>query len=520
MKACILFLLALVAVPVLAAEGKKKKADLATEFFTGKTIHKIKIAIPDDQLAKLKKENRTYVRCTITIGDVVLANSAVRLKGMGSFQPLEAKPSLALKFDEFAPDQEYMGLTKIMLNNSAQDGTYLAELMGLSLFRDAGLPTARITHAYVQLNGRDVGLYYVAEAMNKDFLRQHFKSPKGNLYEAYLHDIDANMDQDNGEDTQQTDRKALFEATKIADPVKRMEALRKLMDVDRFMSHLVMEMFTSHTDGYALNRNNYRIYHDPVTDKFVFITHGLDWAFGNTGVSIWPPMNSILVRAVLQTPEGRKTYRERAGQLYTNTFKLDVLTNRLSQAAAKLKAGARNPNEAKAIDGYSAEMRNRIVARAKNIADQLATPPSQPLQFDSAGFAKVSGWRVRQESGDAKLEQTSDSGKTVLRIDGKGPTVASWRTKVLLEPGKYRFRGQAKAQGIAPQESDMGSGAGLRISGGKRTNKLSGDKDWTPLEYEFEVPGSEGEVELVCELRATKGQVWFDANSLRLARVK
>lgn len=519
MKASILLLLALLALSALAAEGKKKKTELASEFFSGNVIHKIKITLPPDQLAVLKKENRQYVRSTVKIGDTLLTNVAIRLKGMGSFQALEGKPSFAVKFDEFAPDQEYMGLSKIMLNNSAQDGTYLAEIMGLSIFRDAGLPTARVTHGYVELNGRDLGLYVLVEAMNKDFLRQHFKSPKGNLYEAYLHDIDGNMDQDNGEDTQQTDRKALVEAAKISDPARRLEALRKLLDVDRFISHLVLELFTSHTDGYILNRNNYRIYHDPTTDKFVFITHGIDWAFGNTGVSIWPPMNSLLVKAVLQTPEGRKLYRERVGQLYTNVFKLDVLTNRLAEAAAKLKAGARNPNEAKAVDGYAAEMRNRLIARAQNIAEQLATPPPQPLQFDSSGLAKISGWRTRQESGDTRLEKTkSGSGKDVLAINGGG--IASWRTKVLLEPGKYRFQGQAKAKGIVPQDSDIGSGAGLRISGGRRANKLSGDKDWTPLQFDFDVPGAETEVELVCELRAVQGQVWFDAGSLRLARIK
>src|SRR5687768_3172190 len=165
MKACMVLLVALMALPLMAAEGKKKKTELASEFFSGKTIPKFKIKIADDQLAALKKENRKYVRGTITVGGVVLTNSALRLKGMGSFQGLDSKPSLAVKFDEFVPDQEYMGLSKVMLNNSSQDGTYLAELMGLSLFRDAGLPVARVTHAYVELNGRDLGLYVVVEAM-------------------------------------------------------------------------------------------------------------------------------------------------------------------------------------------------------------------------------------------------------------------------------------------------------------------------------------------------------------------
>src|SRR6185436_8557815 len=154
MKSCALLLVALIALPLSAAEGKKKKSDLATEFFTSKTIPQFTITIVDDQLAALKKENRKYVRGTVKVGDNTFTNVAIRLKGMGSFQGLDGKPSLAVKFDEFVPDQEYMGLQKLMLNNSSQDGTYLAELMGLSVFRDAGLPCARVTHAYVKLNGR------------------------------------------------------------------------------------------------------------------------------------------------------------------------------------------------------------------------------------------------------------------------------------------------------------------------------------------------------------------------------
>src|SRR5688572_32491784 len=55
--------------PLMAAEGKKKKTELASEFFSGKTIQKFKITIAPDQLAALKKENRKYVRGTITVGD-------------------------------------------------------------------------------------------------------------------------------------------------------------------------------------------------------------------------------------------------------------------------------------------------------------------------------------------------------------------------------------------------------------------------------------------------------------------
>jgi spore coat protein CotH len=211
---------------------------------------------------------------------VVLTNVGVRLKGMGSFRSVDEKPSLTVKFDEFVPVQEYRGLTRLMFNNSVQDPTFLAEFLAMGLFHDAGLPTPQVTYARVQFNGRDLGLYVVIEAMNKRFLKQHFKSSKGNLYEGYLLDIDAPLDQDNGETSDQRDVQALLGACTISDPAERFRQLSRVLDVDRFISFVAMEMLIGHWDGYAIHTNNYRIYHDPTSDKMVFITHGLDGPFG------------------------------------------------------------------------------------------------------------------------------------------------------------------------------------------------------------------------------------------------
>ena len=344
-----------------------------------------------------------------------------------------------------------------------------------------------MTHAFVELNGRDLGLYVLLEAENRDFLGQYFKNTRGNLYEAYLQDIDQRLDQDNGKETSQADLKVLLEATKEPNAVERWKRLNQVMDVDRFISFTVLEMFVSHTDGYAFNRNNFRLYHDPYSDRMTFLTHGIDWAFGNPGISIRPPLQSLVVKAVLQTPEGRRLYRERVPQLFTNCFRVEVLTNRVNQQVAKLKAAARNPNEAREFENYGANLRNMIVARAKNIAEQLAAPEPEPLKFDAAGMARLPGWRAKTDSGEAKLETLSDAGKSTLHINAnKAACVASWRSRIQLAAGKYRFEGKARATGVVPQTAEPGIGAGIRISGGKRTNKLSGDADWTALVYEFE----------------------------------
>jgi spore coat protein CotH len=518
-RAFLAFVAGLFALASPAAETPRPPGPPPAEaLFTDGRIRTFKITIEEPELSKLKKNERAYVRATVHDGERAYPKVGVHLKGMGSFQPFHAKPSLAVNFDQFV-DGNYHGLDKFFLNNSGQDGTFLAEYMATRMFRDAGVPAARVTHAFVELNGRAVGLYVLIEAMNKDFLRQHFGSPKGNLYEAYLADIDGQMDQDGGPDTTQADVKALLDACRLPETAARWSRLQQLLEVDKFISLLVCEMFTAHTDGYAMNRNNYRIYNDPTTGRFTFITHGLDWGYANTGVGWRPPENSIVVRAVLGTPEGRRLYAARARELFTNVFRLDVLTNRVNEVVTRLVAHARHPGEAKEFQNHGAEMRRRLVARAAHLEQQFSLPEPEPLKFDARGQARVAGWQPRQQEGAPEIERRRDGDKTLLRIKApSGGCVASWRTQVLLPAGKYRFTGRARAARIEPGNSESGIGAGVRISGDKRANQLRGDADWTELAHDFDV-ASDGEMkELVCELRARKGEVWFDADSLRLQR--
>src|SRR4029078_5466657 len=125
--------------------------------------------------------------------------------------------------------------------------------------------------------------------------------------------------------TSQSDRERLARVVKIPDAQQRWEQLQDVLDVNRYVSHLACELFTSHTDGYAMNRNNYRIYCNPDTGRFTFIGHGVDWAFGNPGVSMQPPQSSLVTKAVLTTPEGAKLFKERRLTLFTNIFQLEVL---------------------------------------------------------------------------------------------------------------------------------------------------------------------------------------------------
>ena len=79
---------------------------------------------------------------------------------------------------------------------------------------------------------------------------------------------------------------------------------------------------------------------------------------------------------------------------------------------------------------------------------------------------------------------------------------------------------------------DRKGGAGLQTSTQRSTKKLLGSSGWTDVAFDFETQdGMQGdfgfmspiqdespEIELNCELRAAKGDAWFDRDSLRLVR--
>jgi hypothetical protein len=401
-----------------------------------------------------------------------------------------------------------------MFNNSVQDETYFAEFLATQLFRDAGVPAARVTHAMVQLNGRDLGLYVVIEAMNKEFLKQHFKNVSGNFYEAPFHDIDLPLEQDSGTRSDQSDRVKLFQVCSLTNRAERWRELKKVLDVDRFVSFAAMEMLTTHWDGYVLHTNNYRLYHDPRADQFVFIPHGMDWAFLRPTLSIRVPLDSIVAHAVFDTPQGQKLYRERIGTLFTNVFRVSAITNRIEQEMAKIRTGSFDSNELAKIQGGAALMRQRVIARGKRASDNLAGIPPTPLKFDTNHLAALTEWRADHDGGTGAVDRVTIAGKEALHIAAAGAFYhPSWRSLVYLPRGLYRFEGTLRLAAKGPVV------AMLRRSGASTSTTFGSATDWLGLSYDFEVKDAGNDVELVCDFSGVEGEAWFDLDSLRVRRL-
>ena len=169
----------------LAASASVTRGADADAFFDGGHVPRIEIRLAEGAADRLRDDPRSYVPCTLTIdADTVLEDVAIKLKGSaGSFQGLDEKPGFTINTDRFRPGARFRGLDKFHLNNAAQDPTLLAEWLGAQLFLAAGIPAARVTHAHVLLDDRDLGLYVFKEAIDRDFLDRHVEDSSGNLYD-------------------------------------------------------------------------------------------------------------------------------------------------------------------------------------------------------------------------------------------------------------------------------------------------------------------------------------------------
>src|SRR5689334_17708365 len=169
------------------------KADAEAEaFFKAGKVVELLIELGPKELDALRREPRKYVKATLKEGDAVYKEIGIHVKGAaGSFRGIDDKPGLTLNMDKFKGDKLFHGMDKWHLANSVQDPSYLSELICGELFRAAGVPASRVHHAVVTINGRKRGLYYLKEGYDRHFLRLHFKSTQGNLYDGgFLREID------------------------------------------------------------------------------------------------------------------------------------------------------------------------------------------------------------------------------------------------------------------------------------------------------------------------------------------
>jgi spore coat protein H len=385
-----LFVAAIALSPRASGAGTPPPTDAASVLFNT-LIPRCEISLEPEAVQSLRTQPREYVKATLRVGTNVFRDVGVKLKGSrGSFRPVDDRPALTINMDKFVQGQSFHGLNKFHLNNSAQDPSLMNEIIASELFMAAGVPTARATHARVQLDGRDLGFYVLKEGYNKRFLKRHFKDTNGNLYDGgFLMDVDENLEKDSGDGPDNwSDLVALWDAANEPDLAKRKTRLEAVLDLDRFMTFTALELLTGHWDGYTQNRNNYRLYHNPETEKFVFIPHGMDQMFRDVNYQITPGVsesgrgrgrggfrrNGMVAMRVFEVTDFQRQYLDRMGQLLEKEFTAEWLGAQVNRIEARVRSqlGTTDPQFVSYLSAHARNLRRQLADRVRSAKAQHA----------------------------------------------------------------------------------------------------------------------------------------------------
>ncbi len=228
----------------------------------------------------------------------------VRYKGnytyMATTQSL--KKSLKIDLDRNIKGQKLDGLAMLNLHCGVSDPTRARESLSYALFRDLGVPAPRTSLVDLSLtvpgkyDREYVGLYTLAEQVDKRFLKRHFGKGGGMLLKpeglaggpTYLGvDWKPYADRYKPDDEPTASQKQrLIDFTKLvsdADDATFASEIESYLDVDAFLRFIAANALLANLDSYLGYGHNYYLYLIPERNQFVFIPWDLDLS-----LATWP----------------------------------------------------------------------------------------------------------------------------------------------------------------------------------------------------------------------------------------
>ena len=168
----------------------------ADEVFDGTRVRRFEltVAAADWEWLQAHARDEQYVPADLRYGEATLGRIGLRYKGaVGSLalcfdqQGNRTCPKLSMKldFDQYVEGQRFAGLEHLNFHAMSRDPSHMKERLGYDLFRAAGVPAPRATHARLVVNGEDLGLFALVEAVDGEFVEDHFGAVdggEGNLY--------------------------------------------------------------------------------------------------------------------------------------------------------------------------------------------------------------------------------------------------------------------------------------------------------------------------------------------------
>lgn len=257
--------------------------ELQNSLFDVDALHLIEITISEGAYQSLKIDPEVWVPADLEWNGMLFEEVGVRVKGNGSFSPVDVKPSLKIEFDKYGRADAF-GLDQIVLNNMTTDPTGIREVTAYYMYRAMGVPAVRATHTILHINGTVRGVYTLMEDVQLRTFEPWGMSSSGWMAEMFLADFHPdlipNFEDEDGI-VQLDGINGVIEALALEDDDEAMDALEEHIEMDQFISFYSVSGLIGQYDAYPYRSpgDDVHIYTDPDHQRISFIPHGLDETF-------------------------------------------------------------------------------------------------------------------------------------------------------------------------------------------------------------------------------------------------
>lgn len=267
--------------------------------FTRDEVFTVKVDVdPQDWNAILANpQAEEYYPANFELNGAKISNVGFRVKGQGSLNFIQNSIRYGFKVDmnEYE-DQKFMGMKKLVFNQSFSDPSFMRDTLSYDLMRQAGVPSPEVSYVDLWVAGEHLGLYQMVEMIDTEFLEKHFTEDEddlGDLYKGELGQrllwVDDNIASYTGlrlktnESTVGAEEEGLA-LLEFLDGINNGASADQYVDLDLTIRYLAASVLIGNMDNpIGATANNFYLYEQRSAGTFTLIPWDYNLAMGMWG---------------------------------------------------------------------------------------------------------------------------------------------------------------------------------------------------------------------------------------------
>ncbi|MEN6351136.1 MAG: CotH kinase family protein [Syntrophomonas sp.] len=473
-----------------ATLGSTYSALYVKQIFDRNKVQEIRITLAEtdfnDMMQNPTKEE--YKNAVVTVNGEKVENVGFRVKGNSSLNSVartdSKRFSFKLDFDQYVDGQSLDGLTKLNLNNSFSDSSYMREYLSYSLLDEMGVPTPAYSYTNVYVNGELIGLYLAVEGIEEPFLARIYGSNYGNLYKpegsgSDLVYVDDNMNSYSGItpvfDVKDGANEALLTMLKALNQGKELD---KYLNVDEILRYFAVNTALVNMDSYQGSfKHNYYLYEK--NGVFSILPWDYNMSFGgfsmgrgtggsSTSLYIDQPVSGTtmektpLLAKLLEVPEYKQLYHQYIKEFINGPFSEDKMQAEIARVASMIRPYVeKDPTKFTTMEQFEAAIAEGAQAQNSTIQDE----ESNKIKADAQTTGNSGGNQVKPTQQDP-----ADNGKQPGgMMPGNTSTGLIKFVRDRIDNVNKQLNGEIPSSGSTSEQSDNNMMPGQQNDGQNRS---------------------------------------------------